>query len=378
MKQFLPFLFIFCSIVAFGQLQVVVSPADTTLCYHDSITYTTLVTGNGNAKVTYKWQKNFITLTGSGTTDSVYTISKVVESSPGLYRCIVYLGPDSAISNDVILRMHPRMFIDTLYRYNPLGCPTVDTSMKPLCKGQFKTLISGGLPPYHYQWSGGHSQDTIVYGLCPGNHLFTVTDSNSCHLDSLYFVDVLKLPKVDFTFSPRDTIYLTNPTVQVSFPDSMQKYLTNWTWDFGDKIRIPNLNPASHLYSDTIQPGEISVRLSFTDFNGCDTVIKHILTIKVAELDIPNVFTPNGDRINDQFAVELKDDRTKDYREAYLATELLVFDRWGRKVFNQKNYKTNDWDGDRLSDGTYFYILNCTGQYRDEVFKGSVTILHGN
>jgi gliding motility-associated-like protein len=377
MKQILPFLFFFCGIVAMGQVHIV--PADTTVCYRDSIAFSPVFSVVGAPKITYQWQRNFQDITGSGGSDSVYAISHVNAGDTGFYCCKVFVeGIGNLTSDTAVLRMHPRMFIDTLYRYNALGCPTVDTSMKPLCKGQFKALVSGGLAPYHYYWPGGASQDTIVYGLCPGQHNFFVTDSNQCTIDSMYFVDVLKLPKVDFTFSPHDTIYLTNPTVHVAYPDSMKQYLTNWTWDFGDKVKIPNANPAGHTYSDTIgKLKEIAVKLVFTDLNGCDTVIKHMLTIKTAELDIPNVFTPNGDGVNDQFAIELKDDRKKDYREAYLETELTVFDRWGRRVFSKKDYKSKDWDGDRLSDGTYFYILACKGQYRDDVFKGSATILRG-
>jgi hypothetical protein len=41
------------------------------------------------------------------------------------------------------------------------------------------------------------------------------------------------------------------------------------------------------------------------------------------------------------------------------------------------DYKSKDWDGDRMADGTYFYILRLTGMYGDEVQKGSVTILRG-
>lgn len=374
MKQFLLLLFFFSGVAVMGQVTVVVAPVDTIVCFRDSAAFTSIVTGAGTAKISYRWQKNYIDLTGA--TDSIYAITHVQSSSPGIYRCIVSvegLGADT--SNEAILRMHPRMYVDTLYRFNPLGCAGE-------CKGQFKALISGGTPfnselQYIYEWHGGHSQDTIVFGLCRGKYLFTATDSLGCSLDSAYYVDVLKSPKIDFTFNPGDTIYLTNPTVEVVFPDSMKRHITNWTWDFGDKVKIPNLNPLSHTYGDTLKPGLINIKLSFTDLNGCDTTIAHDLTVKVAELDIPNVFTPNGDFVNDKFAIELKDDDSKDFREAYLSSELLVFDRWGKKVFNQANYKSEDWDGDRLSDGTYFYILKCTGQYTNDIFKGSVTILRG-
>ena len=367
--------------VALGQVTVVVYPSDTTVCYRNSVAFTTIVTGTVADTVKYRWQKSLVDI--SGATDSIYGITHVLASDTGTYRCIISVDHvDVDTSSVVTLRMRPRMYIDTLYRYNPIGCPTIQGTTTPLCKGQFKTLVSGGTqfknyPPYIYEWHGGHSQDTIVFGLCPGSKKLTVTDSLGCSLDSVYFVDVFKLPKVDFSFSPGDTIYLTNPTVSVSFPDSMKKHLTNWTWNFGDSVKLQNINPASHTYSDTTTPGQIKVLLSFTDFNGCDTTITHNLTVKVAELEIPNLFTPNGDGVNDKFAVRLKDDKMKDFREAYLSNEFLVFDRWGRKVFNRTDYKSEDWDGERLSDGTYFYILRCMGQYGNEVFRGSVTILRG-
>ena len=54
--------------------------------------------------------------------------------------------------------------------------------------------------------------------------------------------------------------------------------------------------------------------------------------------------------------------------------ELLVFDRWGRKVYDDNDY-SNDWDGDNLPEGTYYYRLNTYGYYKNESFKGAVTIL---
>ena len=381
MKHFFLFFSFLCSLVVTGQVNVTVKPADTIVCFRDSVAFTTLVTGSGTATIFYRWQKNYIDISGPGATDSIYTIAHVLSSSPGIFRCIISvegLGVDT--SNDVILRMHPKMNFDTFYRYNPLGCATIDTTSRPLCIGQFKTLISGGTPskiypPYIYSWGGGFSQDTIVFGLCPGNHTFTITDSIGCSIDSVYNVDVLKSPKVDFDFIPKDTIYMTNPNIQVVFPDSMKKYLTNWNWDFGDKIKIPNLNPVSHTYGDTTKPGLIYIRLSFTDLNGCDTIIIHELTVRLAELKITNLLTPNGDGANDTFKIQLKDGPTDDFRQAYLSNELIAYDRWGKKVYNRKDYKSEDWDGANLSDGTYFYILKCKGQYGDDVFKGSVTIL---
>jgi hypothetical protein len=51
----------------------------------------------------------------------------------------------------------------------------------------------------------------------------------------------------------------------------------------------------------------------------------------------------------------------------------MVFNRWGELVFKDKNY-TGNWDGGRLSDGVYFYVLKCKGYWQEDVFKGSVSI----
>lgn len=366
------FLLLFCFIwqATFSQLSCVVTPADTIACYQDSITFTTLVTGYGTDTVTYTWQRNNVYI--SGKTDSVLIFPSVDAMDTAVYRCIVKSGADSAISNDAYLRMHSKMKFDTLYRYNELGC-------RGICKGQFKALISGGAQPYSYNWGGGHSQDTIVFGLCPGKYWLFVTDSNQCTIDSTYFVDVLKSPKIEVTVLPKDTVYLTNPTISIFFPDSALQYVTNWTWDFRDSVRIPNINPAPHTFAN---PGTYPVKLQLTDQNSCDTTIIHDVVVKILNLFIPNVITPNGDNKNDQlFIKELVSENNYmeiDLQEVYLSNELLIFDRWGKKVYNQTNYKSGDWDGGNLSDGVYFYIFKGIGQYGDDVFHGAVTILRGS
>ncbi|UKJ06466.1 gliding motility-associated C-terminal domain-containing protein [Solitalea lacus] len=90
-------------------------------------------------------------------------------------------------------------------------------------------------------------------------------------------------------------------------------------------------------------------------------VIKTVLGFK-----IPNVFTPNGDVINDTFVIDGIDD---------LKTQLVVLSRWGNEVYKSDNYR-NDWDGSQLHDGTYFYVLTVTASDNKSVrYTGYVTIL---
>lgn len=85
-----------------------------------------------------------------------------------------------------------------------------------------------------------------------------------------------------------------------------------------------------------------------------------------AEISIPNVFTPNGDGYNELFTI-------KDL-EYYMSNELMIFNRYGKRVYSTNNYQGN-WDGDNLKDGVYFYVLKAKGYFGTDIFKGSISIM---
>ena len=85
---------------------------------------------------------------------------------------------------------------------------------------------------------------------------------------------------------------------------------------------------------------------------GCDSALVQVFVL-CDEVVIHTGFSPNGDGINDFFTI--------DNVEAFPDSELAIFNRWGNRVFNTKNYR-NDWDGswngEALPDGTYFYVFD--------------------
>ncbi len=87
----------------------------------------------------------------------------------------------------------------------------------------------------------------------------------------------------------------------------------------------------------------------------------------ITSLIIPNVFTPNGDGLNDNFEVP--------GLASYSGNELTVMNRWGSTVYQKKDYK-DEWTGEGLNEGTYFYLLKVqTNTGRWDVYKGYVTLL---
>ncbi|WP_461450177.1 T9SS type B sorting domain-containing protein [Mucilaginibacter sp.] len=88
---------------------------------------------------------------------------------------------------------------------------------------------------------------------------------------------------------------------------------------------------------------------------------------QVGSLKVPNVFTPNGDGVNDAFVIP--------GLESFPENELHIMNRWGSEIYARKNYK-NDWTGQGLVEGTYFYVLktmSSSGTW--EVNKGYLTLL---
>jgi len=87
------------------------------------------------------------------------------------------------------------------------------------------------------------------------------------------------------------------------------------------------------------------------------------IIVDPSELNIPNVFTPDGDGLNETFIVESKSLR-------YISVE--VFSRSGKKVYNffgegEKLREWQGWDGNlnnssiKATPGVYFYIIRAYG-----------------
>lgn len=97
-------------------------------------------------------------------------------------------------------------------------------------------------------------------------------------------------------------------------------------------------------------------------FNGC--VGETELTVKVCDgFFVPNVFTPNGDGINDGFFIRGISGN---------GWKLDIYNRWGNPVYSNLNYK-NDWDASTVNEGVYYYALQSPDGTQD--VKGWIQVL---
>jgi gliding motility-associated-like protein len=104
-----------------------------------------------------------------------------------------------------------------------------------------------------------------------------------------------------------------------------------------------------------------------------DSVCKTIeIVVPKSKLKIPNVFTPNGDGVNDVFKIDIS---------GFKKYSLVIWNRWGNNVFESDNPdkmwngKTNN-DGGENPAGTYYYLFNyqLRGE-QEQTIRGSITLI---
>lgn len=118
--------------------------------------------------------------------------------------------------------------------------------------------------------------------------------------------------------------------------------------------------------------GTYIVTLTVTDGNGCVDTAQSFVTITEGIL-VPNVFTPNGDGINDEFT--LPNSGMSEYH-------IQIFDRWGVMVFESQdsqfhwNGYANNGDGKLCTSGTYYFVLRARSYVNVYDTKGFLTLIN--
>lgn len=207
-----------------------------------------------------------------------------------------------------------------------------------------------------YLWFNNDTNATTTSN--GGNVSVVVTDANGCKDTANASVPFFPVPSPNFSVNPP---IQGQPGANITFTDLSTANINSWFWTFGDGGSATVQNPT---YVYTTQ-GTFPVTLTVENIQGCINQIT-IDYLILSDLIIPNVFTPNGDGMNDFLVFK---------NVEFFENELKVFNRWGREVFSQTNYN-NDWDGDDVSDGTYYFILEVKMPAGGvDTFKGTITIL---
>ncbi|PWE01469.1 hypothetical protein DDZ16_01850 [Marinilabilia rubra] len=159
--------------------------------------------------------------------------------------------------------------------------------------------------------------------------------------------------------------------IEIRFLDQSSGKVSAWQWTFGDAGQSVQQNPL-FVFSEA---GTDSVTLRVVNRQSlCEDLSEpFIVVVRESELEVPNVFTPNGDGVNDEFRVAYKS--IKNFN-------MVVYSRWGRKVFESSDPERG-WDGKvggKIgAPGVYFYNISAQGYNEGESYskKGAVHLIRG-
>ncbi len=255
--------------------------------------------------------------------------------------------------------------VDVFPKINASFLPDIFKGCEPLVV-TFEDMTTPAASQWNWFFGDGDSSDVQdpIHTYSAGTYDITlqVSSTNGCKSELVVpnFIKCYAMPVADFYMDP-SVVTIDNATIDfINTTNNGSSF--NYLWDFGDGNTDVTFN-ATHTYDND---GEFVVWLIAESDKGCIDSISFISTVIIDEIEVPNVITPNGDGFNDVFEIK---NVTK-----LQSSKLLIYNRWGTKVFSADNYK-NDWDGDDLPDGVYYWYLEYSTFFRDDTEKGTVTII---
>jgi gliding motility-associated-like protein len=190
--------------------------------------------------------------------------------------------------------------------------------------------------------------DTVVYSdpgyfdvgvVLNGDDIHGVTEEDLIH--------VQLLASAEFSFY--DTVtYDTYVLEHTGTTDNNAVY--TYLWDIGG---VGTRNDPREVVQFPAADTSYLVRLTLTDNYGCTNSHEEVIFV-FEELQVQNVFTPNGDDVNDFFEVS---------SNGSVPLSLKIYTRTGTLVYKAEGYRVT-WDGKtswglELNQGIYYYVLDA-------------------
>ena len=299
------------------------------------------------------------------------------------------------------------------------------------CDGTFGTALvvgSNGFEPYTYLWDNGETSAEAV-NLDEGNHTVTITDAVGCAAIVNFFIDSPQLPVIDEVVVEHTTCGNANGLLEVfpgagvppfiySIDGTNFQSATTFTGVAGGSYFVviedingctgafqvtvdgseeatamietfngidlcgeepvildvdPNSNLASYLWStgeatSSINPTEGGIySVEITDANGCNASTDIELE-DCGFWQMPNVFTPDGDGVNDSFGPVIQGAGTE-------IVDFKIYNRWGNLVHDDKMPWDGEVEGNPHPSDVLVYFLRIETKDGVEEVKGDVSLI---
>lgn len=190
------------------------------------------------------------------------------------------------------------------------------------------------------------------------------TIPSGCTIIKPLTVNIYPMPQVSFT-NPATVNYpkTVDLTAAVAGPYGLQ-YGYWKDPNFSQSVPKPNAIDASGTFYITVK-----------NTYGCMVNFKADVTIvppPPPKVNAPNIFSPNGDGVNDVFILDIEG--------VVEVKQFRIYNRWSELVFNTRDI-TNLWNGTMngkpLTQGTYYWVLEVNDIYRKKTstVTGHITLV---
>ncbi|MBU0763870.1 MAG: gliding motility-associated C-terminal domain-containing protein [Bacteroidetes bacterium] len=193
-----------------------------------------------------------------------------------------------------------------------------------------------------------------------GTYVLIWTETNGiCSDQDAVSITFIQEPGTAYAGEDQRLDYRFETQMNALFPDTGTG---SWSVSTGVCTVSDTTDPSTAVTG--LQYGETILR--WTVRNGVCPDKYDDVHIIVNQIFVPEGFSPNGDNVNDCFVIPGIENGE---------SEVVIFNRWGNKVFRAKNYR-NDWNGTNrsgndLPDDTYYYIVRIDDL---PVYRGYVVI----
>ncbi|HRH64491.1 MAG TPA: gliding motility-associated C-terminal domain-containing protein, partial [Bacteroidia bacterium] len=327
------------------------------ICLGEQVVFTATATSTGSF-VNYQWFVNGSPVGINNPQFSTNTLNNGDLVSVSISTSGSCLTSNTAESNIVSITVNSVSFLIPNIEY---------------CKGE-DALVDLNITSSDYNvfWKNGtdtvtttNSDNLTINNTVSGNLLFTIRFGNSCTKSGIVPVKVNQLPVINAVVDKADVKYEEQVQLNVNGNGSFQ-----YNWMPEDLLNADSIkNPTSVIKATTLFIVHVK------DANDCensDSVLVRLINECTNDfIHMPTAFSPNSDGINDCFGI-LSPPLLTDYK-------LVIFDRWGEKVFETNN-KDNCWDGlykgTFAQSDTYAYIVSFKCYNGTNLSKkGTITIL---
>ena len=272
--------------------------------------------------------KDFFWDFGNGVTSTEPDFVTVTFEEPGTY-------PVELVATDINTCVRQDTAYGTITVFDQQFVAAPDDT---ICFGDdIRLYAAGGVS---YEWSPAESLDNPSLARPTASPDSTTTyyvhiqNENGCETMDTVNIAVIPELTVDFTI---DKLFSCTDYPQFLLA-STSKNVSSQQWTMEDGFTSEE-EFLTYQFQDS---GRFEIQLQ-----GVEDICSQSKTIEVSSSipQIPNVFTPNKDPKNEYFQISTDD-----------PIQLEIYNRWGKVLRQWDNYQ-NDWNGDNLSSGVYYYII---------------------